>query len=174
MLALKWGYIPKGNLKDTSISSSCDKEDSSKIKCRVKKDAPEKNVRGALAYIYKYEKESKSPEALQAQNLTRSQLYDTADEKFDEFFQKYRDQGITCDFGGTGILEEESKEGSEDEGEYYSFADDDEYYRRSYQGPKIWVIIVSIAAATFVLTSMHSHCHGNADEMVVYANNAGR
>lgn len=147
------GYIPNGNLNDDSISTACEREDSSDIRCRVKKDAPEKNVRGALAYIYKVENKDQSPEAKAEANITGHELYNTANEAFDDYFQTHRHEGATCDFGGVAMLVEESKEQNADGEEYYHF-DDDEYFAGGYRGPKIWVIVVIAAAATFVVTSI--------------------
>ena len=155
MLALELGMIPKGSLNDESIINACDREDSSDIICIAKKHAPEANIRGALEYIFDVEEKSKTPEAQAVANMTGDALHDMADEVIDNFFQKYRHQGATCDFGGVGMLVEKSKE-NQGEGDDY-FGNDDEYFGpgggRRYYGPKLWIIVVCVAAGTFVLTT---------------------
>ena len=152
LLALQLGMIPKGSLNDESVVNACDNEDSSEIRCKANRNAPEKNVHGALDYIYQVEKKN----GTDASNMTGAALYETADGLIDAFFQKYRHEGATCDFGGVGMLVEQSKENATSDDDFY-YGTDDEYFggggRRYYHGPKIWIIVVSVAAITFVLTS---------------------
>lgn len=155
MLALELGMIPKGSLNDDSIINACNREDSSDIRCVAKKHALDENIRGALGYIYEVEDKSKTPEAKAVANMTGTALHDTADKVIDEFFQKYRHQGFTCDFGGVGMLIEKSKEKSHEGDDEFVYGNDDEYFiGGQLRGPKLWVVIVTVAACTFVLTAV--------------------
>lgn len=155
MLALQLGMIPKGSLNDASVINACDREDSSDIRCKANNHAPEKNVHNALEYIYSVEKKQDSPEAKATVNMTGDALYDAAGDAIDAFWQKYRHEGATCDFGGVGILVERSKENITRGDDDFLYGNDDEYFGEGggVEGPRIWVIVVSVAAATFLATS---------------------
>lgn len=157
MLALELGMMPKGSLNDESVITACDREDSSDIRCKAKRHAPEENVHKALAYIYSVEKKENSTEAKAAANMTGDELYETANYEIDKFWQKYRHQGATCDFGGVGKLVERTKDKPTTTTEDDYFGTDDEYFvggHKKHKGPKIWVVVVIVAIATFLLTSI--------------------
>lgn len=155
-LALELGWIPKGNLREEQIVNACEREDSSEITCVAKKKAPEKNIKTALSYIYEVEKKNGTAEAKAVANMTGHELHEVADREISGFFQKYRHTGATCDFGGVGMLVETSKADKNSEDDYFVITDD-EYFtsggRPRYHGPKIWIIVVCVAAGTFVLTA---------------------
>ena len=155
MLALELGMIPKGSLNDESIINACDREDSSDIHCVANKKALDVNIRGALGYIYEVEEKSKTPEARKVANMTGDALHEVADRVIDDFFQKYRHQGATCDFGGVGMLIEKSKENQPEGDDYIAYGNDDEYFHGGHQrGPNLWAVVVSVATCTFVLTAL--------------------
>ena len=152
--ALELGWMPKGNLNDKVIINACDNEDSSEIRCRANRHAPEQSVHGALDYIFGVEKKS-TAEYERVGNLTGDALYETADTEIDAFFQKYRYTGASCDFGGVGMLVEKSKENYTRTDDDFFYGSDDEYFRNGnmrYHGPKIWVLVVGVAVTTFVAT----------------------
>jgi hypothetical protein len=151
-LALELGMIPKGSLNDESVIRACDREDSSEIRCKANRHAPEESVHKALGYIYYVEKKQDSSEANATSTMTGNALYNKADDVIDSFWQKYRHEGATCDFGGVGMLVEKSKENmtGHDNDNYYG--NDDEYFV-PYRGPRIWVVVIIVAVTTFLVTS---------------------
>lgn len=115
--ALERGWIPKGNLNDEHIMNSCHKEDEGLFVCEANRAAPEKVVRGGMAYALG--EEGKSSEYIY--KLHDDDLYDAGNTIFSEFWEAHRGEGATCDFGGAAVLAEENKTHTED---YYS----DDYF----------------------------------------------
>ncbi|CAB9518827.1 Probable glucan 1,3-beta-glucosidase A [Seminavis robusta] len=149
MLALELGMIPKGNLNDEAVISACDREDSSEIRCKANRRAPEENVRNALNYIYGVE--DLEDKANETATLTGDALYEAADEAIDDFWQTHRHEGATCDFGGVGILTVKDVVPTDDD-EAWTFGDDDEYFGKELNPVFTWLMVVGVALATFVLT----------------------
>jgi hypothetical protein len=110
MSALKRGWIPSGNLKEDAITRSCHKEDHGLYKCVARRGQLESNIRNGIDYVISAD----GSKALSTNgaiinttvvaNMTGEALYELADRAFDEFWQKHRVQGSTCDFGGIAQL----------------------------------------------------------------------
>lgn len=116
MLALERGWIPKGNLNDDFIAQACEREDEGAFVCNSNRDAPEATVKNGMGYALGQEEKDKS--YLDA--MSGDELYDEADEVFNEFWQAHRSEGATCDFGGAALLSEVNKTHTED---YYNTDD---------------------------------------------------
>lgn len=149
MAALERGWIPRGDFRDDAIMNACHKEDNGVYKCSLKKGQLPKNIYGALAYIFGSQNLTNTPEAKQIMNLTGSELETVADGVIGDYFQEFRANGVTCDFGGIAQLLEENRTFSDDDsfGSYGLF-DDDEYYTIVNKGPP-----VSIPGSIFDLSS---------------------
>ena len=117
LLALQRGWIPKGNLNDERILNSCHREDTGAYICESNRDAPADTIKNGIKYAQG--EEGKSTKYLD--KLSDDDLYDEADEVFDEFWSSRRASGATCDFGGAAMLKEANKTHDED---YYT----DDYY----------------------------------------------
>ena len=118
MLALERGWIPKGNLNDPSITNACEREDQGAFVCECNRDALDSTIKNGLGYALGEE----DKDAKYLDGMSGDELYDEADEIFDEFWQSHRAIGATCDFGGAAKLAEVNVTHSED---YYNT---DDYY----------------------------------------------
>lgn len=133
MLALERGWIPKGNLNDESITKACEREDSGAFLCHANRDAPESTIKNGMGYALGHE----DKDASYLDGMSDDELYDEADEVFDEFWQAHRSEGATCDFGGAAMLHEVNKTHTED---YYNT--DDFYNVLEVNEFPLWKIIL--------------------------------
>jgi glucan 1,3-beta-glucosidase len=116
MLALERGWIPKGNLNDESITNACEREDEGAFLCNANRDAPEGTIKNGMGYALGQEEK----DATYLDSMTGDELFDEADEVFNDFWQAHRSEGATCDFGGAAMLAEVNKTHTED---YYNTDD---------------------------------------------------
>ena len=79
MAALDRGWIPRGDFLGDEIMNACHNEDNGVYKCALKKGQLEKNIYGALAYIFNSQNLTNTQEAQQIMNLTGSELETVAD-----------------------------------------------------------------------------------------------
>lgn len=133
MLALERGWIPKGNLNDESITKACEREDSGAFLCHANRDAPESTIKNGMGYALGHE----DKDASYLDGMSDDELYDEADEVFDEFWQAHRSEGATCDFGGAAMLHEVNKTHTED---YYNT--DDFYNVLEVNEFPLWKIVL--------------------------------
>jgi hypothetical protein len=129
MLALKRGWIPKGNLGEDKISNACKAEDSGLFRCVIKKHIPDKPIIDAIHYINDVTNGTKASKAVEL--MSGKELREGAGPLVDLFFQNGRGSGVTCDFGGIGVLVEENVTIADDDNiadGMYDVTTDDEYY----------------------------------------------
>jgi len=154
MLALERGWIPKGNLNEDKIANACRVEDAGLYRCTLKKHIPDQAILGAVHYINKVT--NGTEESLAVETLTGKDLRHGAGPLIDTFFQKGRGSGVTCDFGGIGVLVLENTTIADDDdnvdGGGFGTGDDDEYYTTVVvkEGLPIWAIVVLCVAGTFI------------------------
>jgi len=138
MAALDRGWIPKGNLNDARIKNACQREDLGEFRCVLKHGQIDRAVHDAVAYILKVENLTETVEGQEILNLTGSALHSAAQQVLSEYFEKYRIEGATCDFGGVAMLIEENRTYTDD-----SLITDDEYFNYVvFRGPPVWTIAV--------------------------------
>ena len=136
MLALERGWIPKGNLGEDKILNACHAEDSGLFRCILKKHIPDQPIIDAIHYINDVTANSSiTPSQRAIESMTGKELRVNAGPIVDLFFQNGRGSGVTCDFGGIGVLVEENSTISEDDDDddinkmiHNGIFDDDEYY----------------------------------------------
>jgi len=138
MAALDRGWIPRGNLNDQQVRTACAREDVGAFRCILKHGQIDKAILGALGYIYGSQNLTDTPEAQKVLSLTGSALQTAASEEIEEYFQKFRVQGVTCDFGGIAMLIEENRTLTDDD----SIGLDDDEYFVVYKGPPIWILVL--------------------------------
>lgn len=137
LAALERGWIPKGSLSDDSVTNACIREDSgTAFKCVLKKGQIDSGIRTALRFAFNAEGVINSLEAQQILNLTGSELYDAAEPIVEQFFDAYRHQGVTCDFGGVAMLAERNVTLSDQEVSW----NDEVYVTR---GPSTWKLVLA-------------------------------
>ena len=116
MAALERGWIPSGNLNSDTVNDACHKEDNGLYRCVSKRDQLEdvvrNNVKGCIAA------EDSQANVTYLDSLHGNDLFDEADKAFDEFWQKHRVEGATCDFGGIATLKEINMTYAEDDDSY--------------------------------------------------------
>lgn len=100
MAALDRGWIPKGDLNAPEIADACAREDSGAYRCVVKKGMQDEAIVKAVEYIFEVQNKSDTAEAQEILHKTGPDLYDSANNLIDSFFQDHRLAGVTCDFGG--------------------------------------------------------------------------
>ena len=144
MLALDRGWIPNGNLHEERIEDACKNEDEGHFKCILKRDIPDQPIRDAIHYI---NDQTNNTENRDIEALSGDKLRSGAEPIIDEYFQDYRASGVTCDFGGIGLLVEENRNITDDD---YLGWDDDEYYIYINTGPSWWLITIYILVATLL------------------------
>lgn len=142
MLALDRGWIHKGNLNDELVLDACKNEDLGDFKCVLKKNIPDEPIRDAVHWI---NDQTNITEDRQVEALSGDKLRAGAEILIDAYFQDHKGEGVTCDFGGIGLLVEENRTITDDD---HLGWDDDEYYIYVYTGPKWWVITIYIIVGT--------------------------
>ena len=143
MLAVERGWIPTGSFNDPAIQDSCRNEDSFAYKCILKRDIPDKNIQGAVDYIvWKLNKTATDDEKAIA-TMEGKDLREKGGDLIQSFFENFRGEGVTCDFGGIAMLIEENRTITDDD---YLGWDDDQYIHETivYKGPKIWQLVLII------------------------------
>lgn len=143
MLAVKRGWIPTGSFNDPSVQDSCKNEDDFAYKCILKRDIPEKNILGAVSYILDQLNTTATDEEKRVADMEGKDLREGAEDLIHSFFEEFRGEGVTCDFGGIAMLVEENRTITDDD---YLGWDDDQYIRETvvYRGPKIWQLALII------------------------------
>jgi len=141
MLALERGWIPKGNLNDPAITNACEREDQGAFVCECNRDASDATIKNGLGYALGQE----DKDASYLDGMSGDELYDEADEIFDEFWQAHRAIGATCDFGGAAKLAGVNATHSED---YYNT--DDYYNVLEIKEFPIWKIILFSVAGVII------------------------
>lgn len=138
MAALERGWIPKGNLNDERIKNACHSEDLGQFKCVLKHGQLDRAVHDAVAYALNVQNLTQTPQAQKIlNNMTGPPFQEAAEKVLADYFDKYRLQGATCDFGGVAMLIEENVTLS-DQG----FEDDDYFSFTVFRGPPTWVLIL--------------------------------
>jgi hypothetical protein len=146
MLALERGWIPTGNLNDDRVMEACKNEDSGAFKCVLKKNLPDEPVLAAIHWI---NDQTNITEDRKVEALTGNDLRDGAEVLIDSYFQTHKGMGVTCDFGGVGLLVEENRTITDDDFLGGSW-DDDEYYVYVYTGPPWWLLTIYMVLGTLV------------------------
>jgi len=139
--ALKRGWIPQGNLNnDPSIQDACRSEDDNAYKCNLKGDVSDESLGRAVAWILKQENATDYEKSIP--DMTGGKLHAAADELIEDFFEKNKFAGVTCDFGGVAMLVEEDAHNDDDD-----FVDWDEAYfgRGVKSGPNWWQLTLIIS-----------------------------
>jgi len=162
MSALKRDWIPSGDLNDVVITNACHKEDNGLYKCIAKRDQLESNIRNGVDFVLKIQGNktdlvNDNDEPLtknNVANMTGKELYTLADKAYNEYWQKHRVDGITCDFGGTGVLVEvNSTIPSANDDDYF---DDDEH--REVDNEMKLVEIVAFSTLSILIGSILGFC----------------
>lgn len=104
MQALERGWIPRGNLNSDDISNACIKEDEGLYTCVCKRDQLELTVKNTISYCI--EADGGQTNQTDTYDLSGDELYDRADQVFNDFWNEHRSEGATCDFGGVAALKE--------------------------------------------------------------------
>jgi glucan 1,3-beta-glucosidase len=109
MAALERGWIPDGNLNDESITNACVKEDNGLYECIAKSGQLDSALQGNIEFVLKAQGPSTdlinvtivngAVDTSFLTNMTGSNLTDLADRAYNEYWQKHRVTGATCDFG---------------------------------------------------------------------------
>lgn len=147
MEAVKRGWIPKGDLNDDKIQNACYFEDEGFFKCVLKRDVPEKGVKGAVKYIISQKNKTGTLTADDTTilNMTGKDLMHSGGSLIESFFESHRSKGVTCDFGGVAFLVEENRTITDDDSLGWN---DDEYQPTVvYRGPDPMVITLIVLLA---------------------------
>lgn len=150
MLALEKGWIPSGNLNDEAIMNACEREDKFDFKCVLKSrnDVRPQTVKNAVRYMLTSQNLTKTTEGQAILAQDEEGLYKTCSDMIPEYFEKFRADGVTCDFGGIALLVYSDREITDDDKLLYN---DDEYYVETvYTGPTT-VVLVSIVVVAAIL-----------------------
>lgn len=144
MAALERGWIPKGNLNDPKIMNACRKEDNGEFRCVSKHQQLESSIKNGVNYCLQEEGKNES----YVEGLSGKALREEADRVFNEFWQKHRTLGATCDFGGVATLVELNQTITDDD---WVAGDDDEYFGRVvYVSTNVWAIVGTVIVASII------------------------
>jgi hypothetical protein len=133
LAALDRGWIPKGNLHDPKLYDACRREDDGEYKCIVKRGQLDRNIIGALEYVFNANGTMDSPESQAILQLSGPDLENAARSVISDYFDAHRHEGVTCDFGGIAMLSEANRTLTDDDA--YSFTDDS--YTIVNKGPAV-------------------------------------
>ncbi len=149
MLALKRGWITKGDLNEDKIQNACLFEDQGFFKCVLKRDAPESGIKTAITTILneKNRTGSISPTEKAILNMTGKDLTHSAGPLIGDYFETHRSKGQTCDFGGIAFLVEENRTITDDDSLGWN---DDEYRVVVYKGPDVLEITLIVLLAVII------------------------
>lgn len=149
MRALERGWIPRGNLGEERIEDACRAEDSGVFRCTLKRNIPDKPIRDAIHYIN--DVTNATEDARSVEGLSGKELRTSAEPLIEAFFEEGRKRGVTCDFGGIGVLVEENVTIDDDSVVIWN---DDEYYTTviineglSWVWITIYVVVGTIAGS---------------------------
>lgn len=142
--ALERGWIPRGDslVTNTGVINACSREDKGDYRCVLKHGQVDRSILAALGYVYNLLGETDSDEAKQTMSLSGKELEEAAQKVLGGFFDNYRTQGATCDFGGVAMLIEEDRVLVDDD----SFGLNDDEYFSIVEGPPIWLLVVGAIA----------------------------
>jgi hypothetical protein len=140
MAALERGWIPRGNLNTPAVQNACKREESSTVfKCVLKFGQIDTSIRQAVRWAFNYENLTQTPQAQQILNLTGSDLQSAANAVLTDFFDAYRFDGVTCDFGGVALLIERNTTLVDNAD---MFLNDDEYFKVYVDKGPNWVVLI--------------------------------
>ena len=100
-----------------------------------------------MAYVLNVENNTTTEERDAILNATGSDLRDAAQSMIDDYFEKNRHSGATCDFGGVAFLLEENRTLYDDDSYYNT---DDEYFGLVTQSApinKVYLVLGGILAS---------------------------
>ena len=137
LAALDRGWIPRGNLNDDRIKNACFREDEGLFQCVLKRGQIDKPVRDAVKFCLNAEGIEDTPEAQAILNKTGQDFQDAAQTVLSDYFEKFRMEGVTCDFGGIAMLIELNRTLTDDDS---IGVDDDEYRYIINEGPGKWML----------------------------------
>jgi glucan 1,3-beta-glucosidase len=141
MLALERGWIPRGNLNDEQIQNACSREDSGDFNCVLKKEVRLESVQGAVKYILDAQNLTETEEGKAILAKSGKEFSEAANDLIQKFFEDFRAQGATCDFGGIAMLIETNRTVTDDDN--LAWVDDEYYPVIIYQGPN-WLAMAGI------------------------------
>lgn len=150
MDALERGWIPKGNLNSPQIRNACVREESgSSYKCILKRGQIDQSIKGAAAYVLNAQNLTDSQEAKQILSLSGDKLHDAAEKVLSDYFDEYRLEGATCDFGGIALLIERNVTLTAEDMQGF---DSDFYhvYNNGEQGPVWWILALAAIAIALI------------------------
>jgi len=157
LAALKRGWIPDGNFNDPKIQDSCRSEDEMAYRCIIKHGMSDVSVLKAVHFILtqKNRTETDTDTETEASTLgmTGKELHAAANNMVEQYFEKNKGAGVTCDFGGIGMLVEENRTITDDD-----FVDWDVAYYQGVtgtnNGPNWWelglIILFCIVIGTAI------------------------
>jgi len=119
------------------INNACHREDSGSYKCVLKNGQLDSNIRGALGYIYDQQNLTGTPDVKAMMKLDGKDLTKAASPVIEDFFEKNRRNGVTCDFGGIAMLIEQNKTISDED------YNDDQFYTVVNEGPAMWKLVTA-------------------------------
>jgi hypothetical protein len=137
--ALERGWIPNGNLNSERIRTACAREDNGEFKCILKRGQLEQKVKDAVTYILQKEGLDNSTSKQQIMSMSGSELEHAAGDLLQDYFENNRLTGVTCDFGGIGMLVEENRTITYED-PHSNQADE---YATITGGPALWIMIVA-------------------------------
>ena len=153
MAALDRGWIPKDNLRDPKLYDACHREDVGDYKCVIKKGQLDKNIIGAITYIFDESNITDTPRAQEILQLSGSDLTNAAQSVITDYFESTRMAGTTCDFGGIAMLTESNRTITDDDNVQF---DDDSYYTIINEGPAVRT--VTVIDSLYVLAFLFHSC----------------
>lgn len=109
MLAVQNGWIPSGaSLNIDDVSKACEKEDNGQYKCVAKRGMISASLLNGIRSCLSRDPslEPQGTNISQFESLNDEDLASAADTVFNDFWTKYRLEGVTCDFGGVAQLME--------------------------------------------------------------------
>jgi hypothetical protein len=154
MLALEKGWIPKGNLNDEKILNACEREDQFDFKCVLKgrNDVRPQSVRNAVKYMLHTQNLTHTKEGQDILAQDDDELYKTCSDMIPDYFDKFRGDGVTCDFGGSAMLVYSDRDVTDDDKLLWN---DDEYFVQTvYTGPNMLVLVSIVVVAAILGTCL--------------------
>ena len=170
MSALERGWIPRGSLNSPEIRNACVREESGNTyKCVLKRGQLDSSVKGAAAYVLNAQNLTNTPEAKHLLGLKGGELHDAAEKVLSDYFDNFRLEGATCDFGGIALLIERNVTLTDQDLKGF---DSDFYnvYGGGDEGPDWWLLglaAVGIAVVAGLIGFVSAmHCSGQFNRLV--------